>query len=46
LQELLKRLKDRHVDCAEAVANKAAAGAASVVTVDPDAPKWIQMHSV
>jgi len=25
LQELLKRLQDRHVDCAEALAKKAAA---------------------
>ncbi len=38
LQELLKRLQDRHVDCAEAVAKKAAADAASAATVDPDAP--------
>ncbi len=38
LQELLKRLQDRHVDCAEAVAKKAAADADSPVIVDPDTP--------
>jgi hypothetical protein len=38
LQELLKRLQDRHVDCAEAVAKKAAADAVSAATVNPDAP--------
>jgi hypothetical protein len=32
LQELLRRLQDRHVDCAEAVAKKAAADAASAAT--------------
>ena len=42
LQELLKRLQDRHVDCAEAVAKKAAADAASAATVDPDAPNVLQ----
>ena len=34
LQELLKRLQDRHVQCAEAVAKKAAADAASPATVE------------
>jgi hypothetical protein len=34
LQELLRRLQDRHVDCAEAVAKKAAADAASADTVE------------
>jgi hypothetical protein len=42
LQELLRRLQDRHVDCAEAVAKKAAADAASAATVDPDAPNVLQ----
>jgi hypothetical protein len=42
LQELLKRLQDRHVNCAEAVAKKAAADAASAGTVDPDAPNVLQ----
>jgi hypothetical protein len=37
LQELLKRLQDRHVDCAEAVAKKAAADV-SAATVSPDTP--------
>ena len=38
LQELLKRLQDRHVDCAEAVVKKAAADAVSAATVSPDTP--------
>ena len=38
LQELLKRLQDRHVQCAEAVAKKGAADAASAAAVSPDAP--------
>jgi hypothetical protein len=42
LQELLGRLQDRHVDCAEAVAKKAAADAASASTVDPDTPNMLQ----
>jgi hypothetical protein len=42
LQKLLKRLQDRHVDCAETVAKKAAADAASAATVDPDAPNVLQ----
>ncbi len=42
MQELLKRLEDRHVDCAEAVAKKAAADAVSAATVNPDAPNVLQ----
>jgi hypothetical protein len=42
LQELLKRLQDRHGNCAEALAKKAAADAASAATVDPDAPNVLQ----
>ena len=42
MQELLKRLQDRHVDCAEAVAKKAAADAASAATVNPDTPNVLQ----
>jgi hypothetical protein len=42
LQELLKRLQDRHVNCAEAVAKKATADAASAATVNPDAPNVLQ----
>jgi hypothetical protein len=43
LQELLKRLQDRHVDCTEAVAKKAAVDAASAATVDPDGPNVLQV---
>jgi hypothetical protein len=42
LQELIKRLQDRHVDCAEALAKKAAPDAASAATVNPDAPNVLQ----
>ncbi len=42
MQELLKRLQDRHVDCAEALANKAAADAVSAATVNPDAPNVLE----
>ena len=42
MQELLKRLQDRHVQCAEAVAKKGAADAASVAAVSPDAPNVLQ----
>ena len=42
LQELLKRLQDRHVQCAEAVAKKGAADAASAAAVSPDAPNVLQ----
>jgi uncharacterized membrane protein YccC len=39
---MLKRLQDRHVDCAEAVANYAVADAASSATVSPDTPNVLQ----
>ena len=42
LQELLKRLQDRHVECAQAVAKKAAADAASAAAVSPDTPDVLQ----
>jgi hypothetical protein len=42
LHELLKRLQDRHVDCAEAVAKKDAADAASAATVSSDTPNVLQ----
>ncbi len=42
LQELLRRLQDRHVDCAEALAKKAASDAASAATVSPDTPNVLQ----
>ena len=42
LQELLKRLQDRHVEYAEAVAKKGAADAASAAAVSPDAPNVLQ----
>ena len=42
LQELLKRMQDRHVECAQAVAKKAAADAASAATVTPDAQNVLQ----
>ncbi len=42
LQELLKRLQDRHVDCAEAVAKKAVADAVSAATEYPDTPNVLQ----
>jgi hypothetical protein len=42
LQELLKRLQDRHVDCAEALAKKAAADTDSAATVNADAPNVLQ----
>jgi hypothetical protein len=38
LQNLLKRLQDRHVDCGETVAKKDAADAVSAATVSPDTP--------
>ena len=43
LQELLRRLQDRHVDCAEVVAKKDAADAASAATVNPDTPNVLQV---
>ena len=42
MKELLKRLQDRHVECAEAVAQKSAADAQAVADVSPDAPNVIQ----
>ncbi len=42
MQELLKRLQDRHVDCAEVVVKKAAADAGSTATVNPDTPNVLQ----
>jgi hypothetical protein len=42
LQELLKRLQDRHVDCAEAVAKKDTADAASAATGNPDTTNVLQ----
>ncbi len=39
---MIKRLQDRHVNCAEAVAKKAAVDAVSDDTVDPDAPNVLQ----
>jgi hypothetical protein len=46
LQELLKRLQDRHVKYAESVAKKAAADAQAAADVSPDAPNVLQsmMH--
>jgi hypothetical protein len=43
LQELSKRLEDRHVDCSEAVAKKASADATSVATVNPSTPNVLQV---
>ena len=42
MQELLKRLQDRHGECAQAVAKKDAADAASAATVSPDTPNVLQ----
>jgi hypothetical protein len=42
LQELPKRLQGRHVDCAEALAKKAAADVVSAATVNPGAPNVLQ----
>ena len=42
MQELLKRLQDRHVECAQAVAKKAAADAQAAATVTPDAQNVLQ----
>ena len=39
LQELLRRLQDRHVDCAEAVAKK-------MLLMPPQLLQWIQMHQM
>ena len=42
LKEFLKRLQDRHVECAQAVVKKAAVDAASAATVSPDTPNVLQ----
>ena len=42
LQELLKRLQDRHVECAQAVAKQAAADAQAAAAVSPDTPNVLQ----
>ncbi len=42
MQELLKRLQDRHVEYTQAVAKKDAAGVSSTVTVNPDTPNVLQ----
>ncbi len=42
LQEMLKRLQDRPVDCAETVAKKDDTDAASADTVNPDTPNVLQ----
>jgi hypothetical protein len=42
LQELIKRLKDRHVDCVETVVKKATANAVSSDTLNPDTPHVLQ----
>ncbi len=42
LQELLKRLQDRHVDCAEALTKKAAADAQAAAAVSADTPRVLE----
>jgi hypothetical protein len=42
LQELLKRLQDRHGNCAQALTEKDAADAASAATVSPDTANVLQ----
>jgi hypothetical protein len=42
LQDLLRRLQDRHDECAQAVAKKDAADAVSAATVSPDTPNVLQ----
>jgi len=42
LQELLKRLQDRHVECAQALTKKAATDAQAAATVNPDTPNVLQ----
>jgi hypothetical protein len=42
LQELLKRLQDRHGNCAEVLTKKDSADAASGATVNPDTPNVLQ----
>ena len=41
-QELLKRLQDRHVECAQAVVKKAATDAQAAAVVSPDAQNVLQ----
>ncbi len=42
MQELLKRLQDRHGNCAEALTKKDVADATSAATVNPDTPNVLQ----
>jgi hypothetical protein len=42
LQELLKRLQDRHVEYTQAVTKKAATDAQAAATVNPDTPNVMQ----
>jgi hypothetical protein len=42
LQELLKRLQDRHVEYAQTVTKKAVADAQAAVTVNPNTPNVLQ----
>jgi hypothetical protein len=42
LQELEKRLQDRHVECVQAVAKKAVADAQAYATVNPDTPNVLK----
>jgi hypothetical protein len=42
LQELLKRLQDRHVDCAEALTKKAAVDAQAAAAVSADTPSVLE----
>jgi hypothetical protein len=42
LQEILQRLQDRHVDCAEALTKKAAADAQTTATVSADTPRVLE----
>jgi hypothetical protein len=42
LQEFIKRLEENHGNCAESLAKKAAADAASAATVNPDTPNVLQ----
>jgi hypothetical protein len=42
LQELLKRLQDRHVDCAEALTKKAATDAQAAAAVSADTPSVLE----
>ena len=42
LKELLKRLQDRHVECAQTLTKKAAPDTVSTVTMTPDAQNVLQ----